>query len=67
VRPIPWKITPSAGLNSLFRVVGYPGDLPKDNEKLKGQLMHQSQCNILAYDLEDNDYQLKYLLDTHGG
>jgi len=68
VRSIPFRATPSATQHSTkLRVVGYPGDLPEDDEKLRGHIMYRSQCRIAAYNLEDDGYQLRYLLDTYKG
>jgi V8-like Glu-specific endopeptidase len=68
VRAIPFKKTPSVIPSATkLRVLGYPGDLPMDDQQLKGHIMYSSQCRVKAHDLEENGYLIEYLLDTAGG
>jgi V8-like Glu-specific endopeptidase len=67
-RAIPFKNTPLLIPNETkVRVLGYPGDLPLEDEHLRGHIMYRSQCRVKAHDLKENGYQIEYLLDTAGG
>ena len=66
-REIMWQTTPQQANNVLLRVVGYPGDLPEGNKNLKGKVMYASECEVNFLDIKQDDYELKYSLDTFGG
>jgi V8-like Glu-specific endopeptidase len=68
-KPIPYKTTPiHIAQNTNLRVVGYPGDLPSKHDIGRaGCDMYLSQCPVGAFSLAENEYQLKYHLDTYGG
>jgi V8-like Glu-specific endopeptidase len=63
VEPIPWKVGPVAGENTLIQVVGYPTDI-LDGEK--GQCMYVSEGRT-SYDMESSSFMLRHKLDTGPG
>ena len=66
VEPMRWQITPHAANEITIQVVGYPEDLPLDDENKQGEIMYSSEQKV-TFDLKEQNDRLIYKLDTAGG
>ncbi|KAE9381047.1 hypothetical protein N431DRAFT_551245 [Stipitochalara longipes BDJ] len=70
---IPWRNAIEPGTSADVRVVGFPGDIPKNAEgrykhkEAKGRYLYESECSIQVPKLEEWKFLLRYELDTFGG
>ncbi|KAJ4407101.1 hypothetical protein N0V82_010003 [Gnomoniopsis sp. IMI 355080] len=68
VVPIQFEDAPAFEHHPVYKIVGYPGDMPYGSGRsIRGSVMHQVQGKGLYYDALEDTHTLRYLLDTKSG